>query len=97
MIPDAPVQAHGDFDVVVKFEPVGGFFSGNVQVAELKGFMTSLTTFAAGAYFNGTHQGADSLSFMSSSPIVNPEPTTFVLVASGMAGFALLRCKQWRD
>ena len=62
LVPDSAFHASGDFDVSVRFAPVGGFFSSDIQTAELRGHNDSYTT-GAGSNFYSLHTGTGSLTF----------------------------------
>lgn len=76
-----PGLANGDFNVVLKFTPTGGFLSGpftlGLTIADVNGVYSSIT--------NGTHVGSGNMSFST------PEPTSLLLLGSGLAGLGLLR------
>lgn len=110
LVPDSLTHASGDFDVVVNFAPVGGFFSSNIQTAEFKGGVDS-STVSAGSTFYSVHTGSGNVSFTTGlsqtlttldtlmggaqpALISNPEPATVFLLASGLAGLALFHL--WR-
>ena len=112
LVPDSPIHATGEFTVSVGFAPVGGFFSSNIQTAELTGFNDSYTI-PVGSTFYSLHTGTGSLSFgtgLSQSlttfdnltdggqraVVTNPEPATLVLLGSGLAGFAMLQLRRRR-
>ena len=62
LVPDSLYHATGEFDVVVNFAPVGGFFGSNILTAELKGLNDSYTI-GAGSNFYSLHRGSGNLSF----------------------------------
>jgi hypothetical protein len=110
LVPDSAFHASGDYSIRVSFAPVGGFFSSNIQTAELNGLNDSYTV-GAGSTFYSLHTGPGNLSFgtgLSQSlttldnlsdggqraAITNPEPATLVLLGSGLAGFAMLHLRR---
>jgi hypothetical protein len=88
-----PGLANGDFNVQVNFSPVGGFLSGPlaIQFADFNGVNTSLQGFSMGNFTSGRVDGSGNVSF---SPI--PEPTTLLLIGSGLAALGWIRRKQMR-
>jgi hypothetical protein len=115
LVPDPifPFRASGDFDVSVRFAPVGGFFSSDIQTAELKGLNDSYTI-PAGSTFYSLHTGSGELTFGTGvsqglttldtltdggqrAAITNPEPATLVLLASGLTGLAMLHLRRRRS
>jgi hypothetical protein len=92
-----PGLANGDFKVLVNFQPVGGFLSGpitlGVNVANFNGVNTSLQGFSMGNFNSGRIDGSGNLSLTSN---VIPEPTTLLLVGSGLAALGWLRRKNQR-
>jgi PEP-CTERM motif len=112
LVPDSAFHASGDFNVSMGFAPVGGFFSSDIQTAELKGLNESYTI-GAGSTFYSLHTGSGGLSFGTGvsqglttldnltdggprAVITNPEPATLVLLGSGLAGFAMLQLRRSR-
>lgn len=85
-----PDLAKGDFHVVVQLNPVGGFLSGpfvlNLANADFAGNNTTVTGFSLGAFTGGTIQGSGDLSLRAV-----PEPTSLLLLGSGMAAIAWYR------
>jgi hypothetical protein len=85
-----PDLAKGDFHVVLKLNPVGGFLSGpfvlNLTTADFAGNNTNITGFSLGAFTNGHIQGSGDLSIRAV-----PEPASLLLLGSGMAGSAWYR------
>jgi hypothetical protein len=83
--------ANGDFHVVVNFDAVGGFLSGPlaIQFADFNGVNTSLQGFSMGSFTSGRIDGSGNVSF---TPI--PEPTTLLLIGSGLAALGWIRRKQ---
>lgn len=62
LVPDSPIHASGEFNVIVNFAPIGGFFSSNILTAELHGLNDSYTI-GAGSTFYSLHRGSGNLSF----------------------------------
>lgn len=112
LVPDlgSPFHASGDFNVSVRFSPIGGFFGSGIQTVQLKGLNDSYTV-GAGSTFYSFHTGPGSLTFgmgLSQSlttldtltdggqqvTITNPEPATLVLLGSGLAGFAMFQLRR---
>lgn len=85
-----PGLANGDFDVQVRFSPVGGFLSGpfvlNLAIADFNGVNTSLTGFSLGNFNSGRVDGSGNLSFTAV-----PEPSTLLLLGAGMAALGWFR------
>jgi hypothetical protein len=85
-----PDLARGDFHVIVKLNPVGGFLSGpfvlNLTNADFAGNNTNLTGFSLGPFTGATIQGSGDLSIRAV-----PEPASLLLLGSGMAGIAWYR------
>ncbi|HKN88224.1 MAG TPA: PEP-CTERM sorting domain-containing protein [Nitrospiraceae bacterium] len=105
LVPDSLSHASGDFDVVVNFAAVGGFFSSNIRTAEFTGRVDS-STVSTGSTFYSLHTGSGNLSFTTSlsqslttldtliggaqpAMISNPEPATFFLLGSGLSGLII--------
>jgi hypothetical protein len=91
-----PGLANGDFDVQVRFSPLGGFLSGpfvlSLALADFNGVNTSLTGFSLGNFNSGQVDGSGNLSF-TALPVVPavPEPSTLLLLGSGMAALGWFR------
>ncbi|MER3424044.1 MAG: hypothetical protein C4293_13260 [Nitrospiraceae bacterium] len=85
-----PDLARGDFHVVVGFEPVGGFFSGpfvlGLNVADFAGNNFNISGVGPGAFTEATIEGSGQMALN-----VIPEPTSLLLLGSGLAGLGLLR------
>jgi hypothetical protein len=86
-----PGLANGDFNVQVNFNPVGGFLSSPlaIQFADFNGVNTSLQGFSMGNFTSGRIDGSGNLSFT-----VIPEPTTLLLIGSGLAALGWIRRRQ---
>jgi len=110
LVPDSLVHASGDFDVVVNFAAVGGFFSSNILTAEFTGLVDS-STVSIGSTFYSLHTGSGHLSFTTGlsqslttldtllggaqpAIISNPEPATFFLLGSGLLGLIIFYLRQ---
>jgi hypothetical protein len=87
-----PGLANGDFDVQVRLSPVGGFLSGpfvlNLAIADFNGVNTSLQGFSLGSFNSGRIDGSGNLSLTAI-----PEPSTLLLLGSGMAALGWFRRK----
>jgi hypothetical protein len=85
-----PELAKGDFHVIVKLNPVGGFLSGpfvlNLTTGDFAGNNTNITGFRLGAFTGEQIQGSGNLTLQAV-----PEPTSLLLLGSGMAGIAWYR------
>jgi hypothetical protein len=85
-----PDLAHGDFHVIVKLNPVGGFLTGpfvlNLTNADFAGNNTTITGFRLGTFEGGRINGSGDLSVTAV-----PEPSSLLLLGSGMATIAWYR------
>jgi hypothetical protein len=87
-----PGLANGDFAVQVRLSPVGGFLSGpfvlNLSIADFNGVNTSLQGFSQNSFTSGRIDGSGNLSLAAI-----PEPSTLLLLGSGMAALGWFRRK----
>lgn len=85
-----PSLAKGDFHVTVQLEPVGGFFSGpfvvGLNTADFAGNNFNITGASLGSFTGARIEGSGQMAIG-----VIPEPTTLLLIGSGLAGLGLLR------
>ncbi len=83
--------ANGDFNVVVNFNAVGGFLSSPlaIQFADFNGVNTSLQGFSMGNFTSGRVDGSGNVSFTAV-----PEPTTLLLIGSGLAALGWIHRKR---
>jgi hypothetical protein len=90
-----PGLANGDFNVQVRLSPVGGFLSGpfvlNVAIADFNGVNTSLQGFSLGSFSSGRIDGSGNLSLTAI-----PEPSTLLLLGSGLATLGWFRRRHVR-
>lgn len=90
-----PQLAQGDFHVVLRLNPVGGFLSGpfvlNLTNADFAGNNTQITGFSLGAFTGGRIVGSGDLTLRAV-----PEPGSLLLLGSGMAGIAWYRRRHTR-
>jgi hypothetical protein len=90
-----PGFANGDFKVLVNYQPVGGFLSGpfvvGLNIGTFDGVNTTLTGFSLGNFNSGRIDGSGNFSVN-----VVPEPTSLLLLGSGMAALGWFRSKQQR-
>lgn len=86
-----PGLANGDFNVSLSLQPVGGFLSAPLPIAfaDFNGVNTSLQGFSPGNFTSGRIDGSGNVSFS-----VIPEPTTLLLIGSGLAALGWIRRKQ---
>jgi hypothetical protein len=79
-----PSLAAGDFNVLIFFEPDGGFFSGPVfiglTIGDVNGVNTTITGVDGGSFTDGRIDGSGNVSF-----VAVPEPSSLLLL-----GFALV-------
>jgi hypothetical protein len=80
----------GYFDVNAAFQPIGRPLSG-YKTIDISGTVTAVPgSVPLGPYLVGVHTGSGTVTLQ------NPEPTTALLLGSGMAGFALIQYMQRR-
>jgi hypothetical protein len=90
-----PALAQGDFDVRLNFQPQGEFFSGldqlSINTATLTGVNTSVSGVTLGSFTGATISGSGNLQFTTAGPGVIPEPSSILLLGSGLAGLGWFR------
>ena len=92
-----PALANGDFKVVVNFSPQGGYFGGlnqlSLDTATFAGNNTNISGVSLQSFTGATIEGSGNLSFTAAAgpPGVIPEPSSILLLGSGLAGLGWFR------